>query len=148
MGFYLPSQSINSISEVITVLLSFSSEENEKSRWYTCHNDLCWNRWAARFCHQVSNHIWANDLTFLKQFAPPKMAIREITLLKIWLKGKTNMNNLKVFFEYKMSDNVQLSRRDNSYRCIFSLLITICYSDYQEKWVDWLIVDWLTTLLL
>lgn len=48
-------------------------------------------------------------LTLLNQFAPLKMAIREITLLKIQLTGKTNMNDFKVFSEYKMSHNVQLS---------------------------------------
>lgn len=40
------------------------------------------------------------------------MAIREITLLKTWLKGKANMNDFKVFSEYKMSHNVQHQERD------------------------------------
>lgn len=37
------------------------------------------------------------------------MTIREITLLKIWLKGKTNMNDFKVFSEYEMSHRVVIT---------------------------------------
>lgn len=86
------------------------------------------------FRHPGANHIWASYLTFLNQFAPLKLAVREITLLKIWLRGKPSMNDFKVFSEYKMSHKVQLPRkRLNFYRCMFPFLIIICYSDYREK---------------